>query len=274
MTGTSLDGLDAVLTRIDGEGLAMKATFVRMASRTFTDELRNTLRSLASSQPHPAEDYVRAARALGEFHAEVIEELLGKRPGEHPGEHPAEPGANEVDFVVAHGQTILHAGDAHLSWQLFDPWPIVRQWKLPVCYDLRQADLIAGGQGAPITPIADWVMYRNHADHVINLGGIVNITNLDDECEHVSGGDIGPCNLLIDGLCKRLCGEPIDTDGTCSARGADFTEAMVWIADAATTSHDAQSLGREQFTDAWLDKLAAMLTEPLVQPGVRRHSIE
>lgn len=246
MTGTSLDGLDAVLTRIDGVGLDMTATFVRMASRCFDDELRDSLRSLASAEPRRAEDFVRAARTLGEFHADVIGELVGDEG---------------VDFVVAHGQTIFHAGDAHLSWQLFDPWPIVRRHKVPVCYDLRQADLVAGGQGAPITPIADWVMYREHADHVVNLGGIVNITSLDADATRVTGSDIGPCNLLIDGLCVRMCDRPIDTDGELSAKGKDFTDAMLCIADASTKVHGARSLGREQFDDAWLDRLAATLTD-------------
>jgi len=305
MTGTSLDGLDAVLTRIDGEGLGMTATFVRMVSRSFDDELRRTLRSLASAESHRAEDFVRAARALGELHAEVVGELMHASPplplprlGEGRGEgmrrdasaarsttddhKPSPPaplpggeGREPVGFIVAHGQTIFHAGDERLSWQLFDPWPIVRKLGLPVCYDLRQADLAAGGQGAPITPIADWIIYRRHADHVVNLGGIVNVTDLDADLAHVGGGDIGPCNLLIDGLCERLCGEPIDRDGGISAQGKDFTDAMVWIADAITAAHAVRSLGREQFNPTWLDKLAAMLRQRGVSgPDALRGAVE
>ena len=83
---------------------------------------------MAGGRPHPAAAFAQAARALGRLHAEAVCELAGDGP---------------LDLVVAHGQTIFHDGSDHLSWQLFDPWPVVRQLNVPVCYDLRQADLAA-----------------------------------------------------------------------------------------------------------------------------------
>ncbi|MEM6856093.1 MAG: anhydro-N-acetylmuramic acid kinase, partial [Planctomycetota bacterium] len=162
MTGTSLDALDAVLTRIVGTGLDMTAEFVGMHSVDLPDDLRATLLSMANGEAHPPLEYLRTARYIGVFHAQAVADLIQKFPDEH------------VDFIVPHGQTIWHAPDDAISWQLFDPWPIVHSLKLPVCYDLRQADLVAGGEGAPITPLADWVMYRHDADVVINLGGVAN----------------------------------------------------------------------------------------------------
>src|SRR5262249_15695302 len=155
------DGLDVVLTAITGRGLDMRAQFIGMVSRPL-GELREELRHFASGGAAEPIRFMRAARRLGELHADAVAALC------------AQEGCKDLDFVVAHAQTIWHAPDdpvtrgsggggggveAGVSWQLFDPWPIVRRLQVPVCYDLRQADLIAGGQGAPITPISDWVMY-------------------------------------------------------------------------------------------------------------------
>jgi len=232
MTGTSLDGLDAVLTRIEGVGLDMRASFERMVSRPLGN-CREMLRSLAQAQPHPAEHFVRAARELGQLHAETIGELIGDDP---------------IDFVVAHGQTIYHAGDAHLSWQLFDPWPIVRRLKVPVCYDMRQADLIAGGEGAPIATVADQIIFADRAALVINLGGIVNATIFSGDLE---GKDFGPCNLLIDQVVAMvLPGERFDRDGQFSQAGrADENVFEPLMKTLPFYNELCRSLGREDFTE-------------------------
>ncbi|MEO1236156.1 MAG: anhydro-N-acetylmuramic acid kinase [Planctomycetota bacterium] len=245
MTGTSLDGLDAALTRITGTGLAMTAEFVGMVNAPLPDGLRSMLRSLAAGEPHPPIEIMRAARHLGAVHAEAVAELLSVHP-------EAEP-----DYVVAHGQTVWHAPADRLSWQLFDPWPIVRVLGLPVCYDLRQADLIAGGEGAPITPIADWVMYRHHADAVMNLGGIANATWLHEEIAKVKGEDIFPCNILLDGLYRAWFDGDYDRDGVNASNGEVDIEVVGMISEAVSTRiQTSRSLGREYFDDLWIQELA------------------
>lgn len=256
MTGTSLDGLDAVLTRIDGSGTAMTATYVGMVSRPL-GELAEVLRSLTSGKAQPPIDYMRAARRLGELHAEAVADLLTS--------HDA-----ELDFVVAHGQTIWHAPRDEaggLSWQLFDPWPLVRRLGLPVCYDLRQADLIAGGQGAPLTPLSDWVMYRDPAMDpaqttlVANLGGICNLTRLlnGHAPDFMDGWDAFPCNLLIDGVVRSLLGDrDYDRNGEIAATGR-FTDQLHRPVSqticSMTASAEPVSMGREQFSPSWCEQL-------------------
>ncbi len=252
MTGTSLDGLDAALVRITGEGLAMRAEFIAMVSRPLGD-LADTLRSFASGHAHPPLDFLRAARKLGELHATACAELATGQP---------------VDLVVAHGQTIWHAPrdpHGHLSWQLFDPWPIVRQLRAPVCYDLRQADLIAGGEGAPITPIADWVMYRSDREHraIVNLGGIVNITRLPPNAlpEDIGGGDICAGNIVIDGLVARLFpGNRFDEDGRLSSAGRFRGEIAEILGKEFHSFLGQGSLGRETFDAAMIDRLVSRLS--------------
>jgi anhydro-N-acetylmuramic acid kinase len=260
MTGTSLDGIDAALVGVVGKGLGMHARYLGMVSQPL-GPVGKVLRSMASGNAHRPIEFLQAARDLGNVHADAVKQLL------------EETGASRVDFVVAHGQTIWHAPgdrDAHgrgLSWQLFDPWPVVARLGLPVCYDLRQADLAAGGQGAPITPIADLILYRALARPclIVNLGGICNVTLLQEHEQPmlgVSGGDIGPCNILLDGLVQRLFpGMAFDKDGEI-ARAGKASEGFVGaVYENAFFKPVApggkRSTGREDFTDAWVEGLLA-----------------
>ncbi|MEQ9454994.1 MAG: anhydro-N-acetylmuramic acid kinase, partial [Phycisphaeraceae bacterium] len=204
MTGTSLDGLDAALVRVEGVGLSMSAEVVGHHAERLPEGLAETLRSLAEGTAHPAADFLRAGREVGGLYARGVAALL-ERCG----------AGVEVDLVAAHGQTVWHIGEEHLSWQLFDPWPLVREVGVPVVFDLRQADLIAGGQGAPITPIADPILYgRDRRLAVVNLGGVCNYTvSLPAEgggFPEVVAGDLCPCNLMLDGLARALLGRAYD----------------------------------------------------------------
>jgi 1,6-anhydro-N-acetylmuramate kinase len=248
MTGTSLDGLDAALTRITGTGLDMTAEFIGRVSVNLPDGLRSTLRSLAHGEAHRPIEIMRAARHLGVVHAEACAQLMS--------DHGR---GIDVDFVVAHGQTIWHAPSDTLSWQLFDPWPIVRLLKLPVCYDLRQADLIAGGEGAPITPIADPILYpKGQRNLVANLGGVCNITTWhgEDDLIPINAWDLSPCNLLLDGLAQRLFDAPFDLNGSKAKAGTQRQGLMHRIERAVEMAiKGKRSLGREQLSDDWFDQL-------------------
>ncbi len=240
MTGTSLDGLDAVLVRVTGHGLSMRADYLDLVSLDFPPSLRDALLMLASGRPLTAGFIVRSARWLGDLHAQAVAQLIEKS-----GTQPA--------FVCAHGQTVWHepGAGAGVSWQLFDPWPLVRRCGLPVIYDLRQADLAAGGQGAPITPITDPILYRLDAGLMLNLGGICNVTawQLQAGRHRIAGGDIGPCNLVLDALVRSLVPElAYDIDGRLALKGQPHAQA---VAEARVMMDKAKagmrSLGREQY---------------------------
>lgn len=258
MTGTSLDGLDAALVRIIGTGLDMRAELLGHTATPLPSGLRDTLMHLTSGSAAEPLTYMRAARGVGELYADGVQQLLDETHGPPP------------EFVVAHGQTIWHAprprkedadqpNPGPMSWQLFDPWPVVKRIGVPVCYDLRQADLIAGGEGAPLTPIADWVMYRDKAAIVFNLGGVGNYTSLIEGFDLLHAGDICPCNLLLDGLSQRLLGEPYDKDGACASKGKRVQDVLLAINRAILKTYrehgHPHSIGREQFSPHWLDRL-------------------
>lgn len=250
MTGTSLDGLDAALVRITGRGLALRADYLGMVSLDFPPSLRDALMLLASGRPLTAGFIVRSARWLGDLHAQAVVQLL------------AQHGNPRADFLCAHGQTVWHepgAAGAGVSWQLFDPWPTVRRCGVPVVYDLRQADLVAGGQGAPITPITDPILYRQPAGIVFNLGGICNATawQASPAGMKIAGADIGPCNLVLDALARSLVPNlPYDTDGLLASAGkADAAAVAAILRLIQDAKRGARSLGREQYGAAFIHGL-------------------
>jgi 1,6-anhydro-N-acetylmuramate kinase len=273
MTGTSLDGLDAALVEVEGSGLEVRATLHGMVSVSLGD-LAPVLRRFASGAPAAPLDYLRAARQLGQLHAQTVADLCARHAPNR-----------QLDLVVAHGQTICHAppkappnaqpvpglgpmslrAEPGLSWQLFDPWPLVRRLAVPVCYDLRQADLSAGGQGAPLTPLADWVLYRDAAKTraVVNLGGICNLTILPAGAtsETIDGYDAGPCNLLIDAVVQALFPDRVfDQDGALAAAGRAgdcFVEALGEHPWWQQRRLRRQSTGREDFSADWVRQTIA-----------------
>jgi len=251
MTGTSLDGLDVALAQIEGCGLSMSAECRGMVSRPL-GALADELGGFASGEQASALRYARAGRQLGELYADAVAELC----------KDFLPEGKDLDFVAAHGQTIAHAPSDGLSWQLFDPWPIVRRLRVPVCYDLRQADLIAGGQGAPVTPLSDWILYRrsDRDQVVVNLGGICNITFMPGGCDvnQVQAEDIGPCNLLIDAVVRSAFPElQYDQGGALGAAGNGSSV----VYDALRNGSEffdrprPRTAGHEEFGQGWVQRL-------------------
>ncbi len=216
MTGTSLDGVDAALARVRGRGLLLRAELVAHASAPL-GALGPRLRAAAEQTPLTARDFASLALDLGEVCAAVAADLCA-RAGAAP------------DLASVHGQTIHHAPPR--SWQILNPHPVARALECPVVFDLRGADVAEGGQGAPLTPLADWVLLRAPAARaVINLGGFANITLLpedrgapEEQVARVRGCDVCACNHLLDQGAREALGAPFDPDGTTAERGRVHSE--------------------------------------------------
>lgn len=162
MTGTSIDGLDCALVEVSGVGLAMTARLVKILSRPLGD-LAGPTRALADQHPMTAGQIATLARDLALLHVDALKELAGGR---------------QLDLVALHGQTVYHKPP--VTWQLANPAVIAHELRAPIVSDFRSADVAAGGQGAPITPLADWLLLRSPEEErvVCNLGGFCNLTFL------------------------------------------------------------------------------------------------
>lgn len=242
MTGTSLDGLDCAVVEISGHGLEMSARFVR-ASSTRLGTVAVPLRALADQQPMSAGEIAGVARELALAHASAVEELLG---------------GESVDLVCVHGQTVFHAPP--MSWQLMQPAPIARAARCPVVFDLRAADLAAGGQGAPITPIADYVLFRSLAPvAVANLGGFCNVTVVENAgVEGVKARDVCACNQLLDQIARSLLHCAYDEGGSRAARGTVHEEALIDLEGVLAVQANARrSLGTGDELGEWISRFRA-----------------
>ncbi len=247
MTGTSIDGLDAALVRVEGDGLAMSARFVRAATRPLGD-LAPTLRRLAEQEPMAAGEIARLAHEFALLHVEALRELLA---------------GERADLIAVHGQTVFHAPP--LSWQLINAAPVAHALRTPVVFDLRAADLAAGGQGAPITPLGDWTFF-GHAEEsraVVNLGGFCNVTVLPAGCEpgSIRGIDVCPCNHVLDAVARKLLRAPYDQDGGAAARGTVHTEALEDLSGVLRAGRRpdraARSLGTGDEASEWVSRWRA-----------------
>lgn len=249
MSGTSLDGLDAAAVRLAGAGLEAEVELLATGSWAFGGP-GDALRAIAAQTPMPAGAIAEAAWRFGEFHAQCIAELLRAsaiRPG----------------LIAVHGQTVFHRPP--VSWQLLNPAPIARTLGVPVVFDLRQADLAAGGQGAPITPIADAVLFRRAGDAfaVANLGGFCNVTIVRRGAggtPAVEGRDVCACNQVLDAVARAALHRPFDANGDAALSGRPDPAAREELAALLRAQAAAgRSLGTGDEAASWIERHAARL---------------
>ncbi|MHC4106692.1 MAG: anhydro-N-acetylmuramic acid kinase, partial [Planctomycetota bacterium] len=191
--------------------------------------------------PLGAETFARLATGLGRRCAEVIADV-----------------ADSADLIAVHGQTIVHRPP--ISWQLIDPAPIAARFGCPVVSDLRQADLAAGGQGAPITPIADWLLFRDprQSRAIVNLGGFCSLTLLPaggdaSSLAEVRAFDVCACNHLLDAVADQALGARYDEDGRAARSGrADDSAAAALLTMLESQRRGGRSLGTGDELTNWV----------------------
>jgi len=223
-----MDGVDAVAVQIEGHQLDMTASFLSMRSIGL-GEYQPLLRALAE---HGGSDDAlqNAARGVGAITNEAIHAL----------------NLHHIDLIALHGQTIYHQ-PPH-STQLIDVHPITASFDCTVLTDPRQQDLQLGGQGAPITPLADWIMFRSKdtSSAIINLGGFCNVTLLPKNCtpNDISGFDVCCCNLLLNALARNALGVEFDSGGERALQGEVQESMTVNLLEKLLQQRDAhRSLG-------------------------------
>ena len=210
MSGTSLDGIDAALIETDGEGAARRIAF---RSDPYSDQARHQLQeatalALQYDRPRSSPEIVAASEMLTRRHVMAVHQLL----------RDASIGAETIEVVGFHGQTVAHRPASGWTWQIGDGAAMAAALGVAVVDDFRSADVAAGGQGAPLLPVYHRALLGARGPlAVLNLGGVANITYLDGET--IVAFDTGPANGLIDDWVAGETGARFDAGGGLAAGG-------------------------------------------------------
>jgi anhydro-N-acetylmuramic acid kinase len=228
MSGTSLDGIDVAIVEISGRRVAT----IGFQSTPYSEEVRRAILAVSNTTTTTGE-ISRLNFALGELYARVVRRAC-RRYG-------------PVELIGCHGQTIYHEGGAS-TLQIGEAAVIAERTGVPVISDFRTRDIAAGGEGAPLVPFVDGLLFgkSRRTRIALNIGGIANITVLPAGIAF----DTGPGNMVIDGLAREYTGgrQNFDRGGRIAARGT-LNRALLelLLADPYYRMKPPKSAGREQY---------------------------
>jgi len=245
MSGTSLDGVDAAVLETDGVSVQAFGPVITLA---YTPDFRARLKTVIDAQKNAPDtpDFSDIESELTAWHIEAVAKL-----------------GMQAELIGFHGQTILHAPERRLTWQIGDAAALARATETPVACDFRLADVAAGGQGAPLAPLFHAALAAGHPKPlvVVNIGGVANLTWIGDGPEHIFACDTGPGNALLDDFLAARTGTPMDTDGRYALRGKpDEALLATLLQDPFFSAPPPKSLDRQHFAAA-LDAAAKLSTE-------------
>jgi anhydro-N-acetylmuramic acid kinase len=275
MSGTSLDGIDVAIVDIAPRAATLEVTTTATYTQAYTDDVRAALLSVSNSETH-TRAIARLHFLLPQLYAEAFFECC----------RAASLDPVEVALIGCHGQTIYHQGapadvlgrKVASTLQIGDGSVLAELTATTVVSDFRPRDIAAGGQGAPLVPYVDWLLFRHKKKGraLVNIGGIANVTLLAANCQlsQVLAFDTGPGNLLIDQLAAHFSGGA----KRCDAEGEMGRAGIVNPALLAALMQDEfyhrappKSAGREQYGEELIDRLirTGLSGEDLVATATR-----
>jgi anhydro-N-acetylmuramic acid kinase len=213
MSGTSGDGVDVAIVRVDGIGLEMSARLLHHHDLAFTSQIRQALFAIRDTQQLSLADLAGLGREISLSYARAVNESLAA----------ANLHADDLSAVAAHGQTLYHDPPSTIQW--FDPSLLAAEVGCAVVSDFRRADCAAGGQGAPLVPFADYILFRDPSKSrvLLNIGGIANLTWIPAGApiDQIIAFDTGPGNCISDWLVRTRSTSDLgyDADGALAMSG-------------------------------------------------------
>jgi anhydro-N-acetylmuramic acid kinase len=256
MSGTSLDGVDAVLADFT-PGVASCA-LLAATHIDFPSALRRELLALQAADEDEIVRAARAANALADLYVHALRSVCAA----------AEIKAHDVVAAGIHGQTVRHRPDQGWTLQINNPARVAEGAYMTVVADFRSRDIAAGGQGAPLVPAFHAALFGGDVHRVIvNIGGIANLTDIPPSGS-VRGFDTGPGNVLLDMWHSKHIGDTFDRNGAWGRTGAlDAALLSMLLAEPYFALPPPKSTGRDLFNAAWLD--ARLADRALAPPDVQ-----
>lgn len=256
MSGTSLDGVDAALVEIHGTGTTLTCELIDCITGEFSEEFRQKLKFVMDESQPNLKQMCSLNFELGYIFAQAVKDVCAKN----------KLSLDELDLIGSHGQTIYHymdpvGGDFASTLQIGEPSVIAYECQTPVVSNFRSMDVAAGGQGAPLVPYPEFLLYRGEKGRLLqNIGGIGNVTVLPPMAtlDQVFAFDTGPGNMIIDACMQALFQQSYDDGGKIAASGT-VNEALLQqlMAHPYLAVKPPKSTGREQFGQQYVDELLA-----------------
>jgi len=247
MSGTSADGIDVALVRIQGRGYRSQLELLANYHFPYPPAVRRAVLQAMNASAMKVADLARLNFTLGELYAKAV--LAAQRRAKL-----------ECALVGCHGQTLYHQSapskylgyEVRCTWQTGEGAIIAQRVGVPVVSDFRAADMAAGGTGAPLVPFLDYVLFRHRRFGRIiqNLGGIGNLTAIPPraKADEVMAFDTGPGNMVMDAVTERLFDMPFDRNGRLAARGEPIENIIRQLLRRAFFHQEPpKTAGREQF---------------------------
>jgi anhydro-N-acetylmuramic acid kinase len=263
MSGTSADGIDVALARISGAPPHLDAKLIGHTSSNFPPALRREILRVAEQHPISAGELSQLNFRLGEVFAEAALAACRK----------FRVSAKRIALIGSHGQTIFHQGKpvpylgrpTASTLQIGEPSVIAASTGITTVGDFRPADMALGGQGAPLVPYADYLLYRHEklGRVSLNLGGIANITVIPASAkpEQILAFDTGPANMLIDALVSHFTHgrQRFDEEARIAKTGRSLPALLdQMMRDPYLKLAPPKSTGREYYGNAYVKKLLAV----------------
>ena len=257
MSGTSADGIDVAVVRIAPGKPAPKLTLLAHEGFRYPAQLRKKVLDAMNASATSTAELARLNWRLGLAYAEAVSETARR--------HKV-----KLDLIGCHGQTLYHQARPEMyagrkfacTWQAGEAQAIAAALGVPVVSNFRPADMLAGGQGAPLVPLLDYVMFADvHRGRVLqNIGGIANLTAIPAGAPQsaVLAFDTGPGNMIMDWLAQSFFGKPFDRDGAFAARGTVLAPVLMKaLRNSYFRLKPPRTAGREQFGSEYAAKLFA-----------------
>ena len=252
MSGTSADGIDVALVRIEPGKSRLKIRLLAHEGFAFPSRLRLAVLAAMNASAISTAELARLNWRLGIAYGEAVQATIKK--------HKV-----KIDLVGCHGQTIYHQAVPEMyagrkfacTWQTGEAAVIAEALGVPVASNFRPADIAAGGQGAPLVPLLDYVLFADAKRGRVlqNIGGIANLTAIPAgaSAERVVAFDTGPGNMVIDALVQELFGSAYDRNGVIAARGKVLKHVLdVELCNPYFKMRPPRTAGREQFGRAYV----------------------
>ncbi|CAM4181218.1 anhydro-N-acetylmuramic acid kinase AnmK [Erysipelothrix aquatica] len=246
MSGTSLDGVDAVLTKISGYGVDTNLEVLGFTSLDIDDTLRQKILNVSHPESSRVDDITSLNMELGMIWSNAVTKLLDET--QYKG---------AIDFIASHGQTIHHLPNAkapHVrsTLQIGDPSYLAYDHNTDVVFNFRMMDMVAGGDGAPLVPYTEFVLYRdaNKTRLLQNIGGIGNVTVIpaNAQLDDVSAFDTGPGNMMMNAAMAYFYQKPYDKDASMAKQGHLIQDLFDTLAtNPYLNIAPPKSTGREMF---------------------------